>query len=146
MDNFLFLITYNEFNIREAKKRQERIGEQGDQTGETKEEAKERLLFDRVTMQKYRGGNPSIIYEGEVPESELSKIEPESVSPGVVPKLLGGKKPKCFFALLKSFLGATLMGFAPEPENVYLLLDKVQRSLTLLGPAIVDTFYTLNVL
>ncbi len=39
-----------EFNIREAKKRQERIGEQGDQTGETKEEAKEILLFDRVTM------------------------------------------------------------------------------------------------
>ena len=111
-----------EFNIREAKKRQERIGEQGDQIGETKEEAKERLLFDRVTMQKYQGGNPSIIYEGEVPESELPKIEPESVSPGVVPKRPGGKKPKCFFALLKSFLGATLMGFAPEPENVYLLL------------------------
>ena len=39
-----------EFNIREAKKRQQRIGEQGDQTGETKEEAKEILLFDRVTM------------------------------------------------------------------------------------------------
>ena len=111
-----------EFNIREAKKRQERIGEQGGQTGETKEEAKERLLFDRVTMQKYQGCKPDIIYEGEVPESELPKIEPESVSPGVVPKRPGGKKPKCFFALLKSSPGAALMGFAPEPENVYLLL------------------------
>jgi len=113
-----------EFNIREAEKRQERISEQGDQLIETEEEAKQRLLFDRVTMKKYQeAANPSIIYEGEVSESELPKIEPESISPGVFPNRLGGKKPKCFFALLKSFLGATLMGFAPEPENVYLLLS-----------------------
>ena len=113
-----------EFNTREAEKRKERISEQGDQLIETEEEAKQRLLFDRVTMQKYQeAANPSIIYEGEVSESELPKIEPESISPGVVPNRLGGKKPKCFFALLKSFLGATLMGFAPEPENVYLLLN-----------------------
>ncbi len=113
-----------EFNIREAKKRQERLSEQGDQIGETKEQAEQRLLFARVTMQKYQeGSNPAIIYEGEIPESELSKIEPESISPGVVPNRLGGRSPKCFFALLKSFLGATLMGFSPEPENVYLLLN-----------------------
>ncbi|GAH07177.1 unnamed protein product, partial [marine sediment metagenome] len=112
------------FNIREAEKRQERISEQGDQLIGTEEEAKQRLLFDRVTMQKYQeAANPSIIYEGEVSESELPKIEPESIFPGAVPNRLGGKKPKCFFALLKSFLGATLMGFAPEPENVYLLLN-----------------------
>ncbi len=114
-----------EFNIREAKKRQERLSEREDQIGETQEQAKQRLLFARVTMQKYQEAtNPSIIYEGEVPdESELPKIEPESIFPGVVPNRLGGRKPKCFFALLKSFLGATLMGFAPEPEHVHLLLN-----------------------
>ena len=88
-----------EFNIREAKKRQERLGEQGDQLSETKEQAEQRLLFARVTMQKYQeAANPAIIYEGEVPESGLSKIYPESISPGVVPNRLGGKKPKCFFS------------------------------------------------
>jgi hypothetical protein len=49
-------------------------------------------------------------------------VKPMEVSPGIVPFRLGGKRPKCFFALLKSFLGTTLMGFACEPENVYMLL------------------------
>ena len=111
-----------EFNIREAKKRQERSATQ--ETVETEEQAKQRLLFDRVTMQKYQeAANAAIIYEGAAPESEHAKIEPESISPGVVPLREGGKKPKCFFALLKGFLGATLMGFAPEPEKVSLLLN-----------------------
>ncbi|MEE8423824.1 MAG: hypothetical protein V3S49_04730 [Thermodesulfobacteriota bacterium] len=111
-----------EFNIREAKKRQERMG--APERVETEEEAKQRLLFARVTMQKYqKAATPAIIYEGEAPESELPKIDPASISPGTVPLRDGGKKPKCFFALLKSFLGATLMGFAPEPENVSLLLN-----------------------
>ena len=113
-----------EFNIRESKKRQEHLGEQEDQIGETQEQAKQRLLFARVTMQEYQeAANPAIIYEGEVPESGLSKIDPESISPGVVPNRLGGKKPKCFFALFKSFLGASLMGFSPEPEDVSQLLN-----------------------
>ena len=33
-----------------------------------------------------------------------------------------GRKPKCFFGLLKSFLGTSLMGFRAEPEQVHLLL------------------------
>ncbi len=62
-----------EFNIREAKQRQERSDAR--ETVETEEEAKQRLLFDRVTMQKYQeAANPAIIYEGEAPESEHAKI------------------------------------------------------------------------
>jgi hypothetical protein len=40
----------------------------------------------------------------------------------VVPLRLIGRKPKCFFGLLKSFIGAPLMGFPAEPEQVHLLL------------------------
>ena len=125
-----------EFNIKEARKRQERLGEQEDQIGETHEQAKQRLLFTRVTMGKYQeAANPSIIFESELPEPvyELPKIDPESISPGVVPNRLGGKKPKCFFSLLKSFLGATLMGFPPEPEYVYLLLNSNPSFLRVCG-------------
>ncbi len=65
----------HEFNIREAKKRQERSGAQ--ETVKTEEEAKQRLLFARVTMGKYQeAASPAIIYEGEVPDkSELPKID-----------------------------------------------------------------------
>jgi hypothetical protein len=52
----------------------------------------------------------------------MPTVSPEALAPGVVPLRLGGKTPKCFFALFKSFLGATIMGFPAEPEAVYLLL------------------------
>ncbi|MFQ5561650.1 MAG: hypothetical protein ACE5FU_13865, partial [Nitrospinota bacterium] len=109
-----------QFNLREARKRVERFEEE--ENVESKEEARERLLFDRTTMQKSRGTEPSILYQGNVIEFKPPRVSPESISPGVVPQRLAGKKPKCFFALFKSFLGATLMGFPPEPESVYLLL------------------------
>jgi len=34
-----------------------------------------------------------------------------------------GRKPKCFFSLLKYFIGVTLMGCASEPEQVYFQLN-----------------------
>ncbi len=40
----------------------------------------------------------------------------------MVPVRLLGRKPKCFFGLLKSYIGTTLMGFPAEPEQVHLLL------------------------
>ena len=53
-------------------------------------------------------------------QKEFEKLgPPDSISPGVVPPRKMGKKPKCFFALFKSFLGVTLMGFPPEPEMVF---------------------------
>jgi len=91
-------------------------------TPETKEEAKQRLLFERATMQAPDAPPPPIIYPSEVVECEAPKVDPMDLAPGVVPRRLAGRKPKCFFSLLKSFLGATLMGFAAEPEQVHLLL------------------------
>ena len=57
-----------------------------------------------------------------IEELPPSGVSPESIAPGKAPFRLGGKKPKCFFALLKSFIGATIMGFPAEPEKVYMLL------------------------
>ena len=83
---------------------------------ETKEEAKQRLLFERATMQAPEAPPAPILYQGVVVESEAPKVDPLSLAPGVVPVRLVGRKPKCFFGLLKSFLGTTLMGYAAEPE------------------------------
>ena len=85
---------------------------------ETKNEGRQRLLFSRPTMDK------SIPVMHEMNPKKIKKhiVSPKSISPGVVPKRLGGKKPKDFFSLFKSFTGACLMGFAPDPEVVHNLL------------------------
>jgi hypothetical protein len=62
-----------------------------------------------------------VLYEVEA-KSKVQTVKPMEVSPGIVPLRLGGKRPKCFFALLKSFLGTSLIGFSCEPEKVYMLL------------------------
>lgn len=91
-------------------------------TPEKKEEAKQRLLFDRATMQSTQAQPPQIIYQGQVVECTIPHVDPMGLAPGVVPLRLVGRKPKCFFGLLKSFMGTTLMGFPAEPEQVHLLL------------------------
>ena len=91
-------------------------------TPETEEAAKQRLLFDRPTMTSGQAPAPQILYQGQVVEATVPTVEPQSLAPGVVPLRLAGRKPKCFFALLKSFVGTSLMGFAAEPEQVHLLL------------------------
>jgi hypothetical protein len=94
----------------------------GESTPETKEQAKQRILFDRPTMQPTPAQPDQIIYQGQVVECKAPQVDPQSVAPGVVPPRLVGRKPKCFFGLLKSFMGTALMGFAAEPEQVDLLL------------------------
>jgi len=111
-----------EFNIKEADKREERQQEQTEQKQESKEEAVQRLLFGRPTMQGVPCKGSAIIYLGSVVEPKPPQVSPHEIAPGVVPHRYGGKRPKCFFALFKSFLGATLMGFPPEPEWVQKLL------------------------
>jgi hypothetical protein len=85
---------------------------------ETKAEAEQRLLFERATLNEHA----PILYQPEEHTPPPRTVDPLSLSPGVVPRRLAGKQPKCFFALLKAFIGASLMGFAPEPENVFMLL------------------------
>jgi hypothetical protein len=103
------------FNIHES---QAPWGE-GEHVAETKEQAQQRLLFDRATMQEVPA---QILYEAHVMECNVAPVDPMALAPGVVPVRVAGRKPKCFFSLLKSFIGATLMGFPAEPEQVYLLL------------------------
>jgi hypothetical protein len=88
---------------------------------EEKQDATQRLLFSRPTMDE----TAEVLYKDEfkgINIDDVPAISPASVAPGVVPRRLGGKKPKCFFAMLKSFIGASLMGFEPTPERVDFLL------------------------
>jgi hypothetical protein len=89
---------------------------------ESQEEAKQRLLWDRATMQGRAQGDQAVLYQAPVVAVAVATVAPLTLAPGVVPARLVGRKPKCFFSLLKSFIGATLMGFPAEPESVYLLL------------------------
>ncbi|UJS19541.1 MAG: transposase [Candidatus Brocadia sp.] len=112
----------HEFNQKQAREREERGVEGEKDARETKEEARQRLLFSRVTMQAEGERGEGVLFEVKREDLSLSGVSPESIAPGKVPFRFGGKKPKCFFALLKSFIGATIMGFPAEPEKVYRLL------------------------
>jgi hypothetical protein len=85
---------------------------------EKKCQATQRLLFERATMDD----SASVILEENFIDPSDQTVSPHSMAPGITPDRLGGKKPKCFFAMFKSFVGASMMGFAPEPENVHQLL------------------------
>lgn len=85
---------------------------------ETKEEAVERITKNRPTVNK----NEPVMFRPEFETPSVEKVKPEDVAPGFPPQRFRGKKPKCFFAMFKGFLGALLMGFAAEPENVHSLL------------------------
>ena len=114
-----------DFNIEEQKKRAEnkRAKESDSQNKETKEEARQRLLFERPTMKTSVGETPQILHQENIVEFKPPKTNPLDLSPGDVPVRLVGRKPKCFFSLFKSFMGTALMGFPTEPEKVHLLLD-----------------------
>ena len=85
---------------------------------EDKQQATQRLLFERATM---NDSTPIIFEQESIPPVEQI-VTPEQIAPGITPDRLGGKTPKCFFAMFKSFTGASIMGFASEPENVHALL------------------------
>ena len=111
-----------EFNQKQARERKERGDDGEEEEVGSKEEAKQRLLFSRVTMQAGSEIGENVLFEAEIEELPPSGVSPESIAPGKVPFRFGGKKPKCFFALLESFIGATIMGFPAEPESVYMVL------------------------
>ncbi len=86
---------------------------------ESKKQAAQRLLFDRPTVNK----SIPVLFDQDSEPIELQTISRHSIMPGKTPDRLGGRKPKCFFALLKSFIGASLMGLSPEPQDVFFLLN-----------------------
>ena len=86
---------------------------------EIKDQAKQRLLFGRATMNKAE----PVLYERPTTREIDHIVAPSMIGPGITPNRPGGKKPKCFFALFKSFIGIPLMGFEAEPEMVHKLLE-----------------------
>ncbi len=108
-----------DFNRRSATK------EEGDQTinPESREEAKQRLLFSRATAPVPSEQPAPILYRGREVEPDSRAVTADQVAPGVVPSRVAGRKPKCFFSLFKAFIGTSLMGLPAEPEKVALLLN-----------------------
>jgi hypothetical protein len=106
------------FNKQQNKKEKSDSTKKRKKSTETKREAQQRLLFSRATLDQ----SAPVLHQDQPLETLPKTVNPLSLAPGVVPIRLAGKEPKCFFALFKAFIGATLMGFAPEPEKVHLLL------------------------
>jgi len=89
-----------QFNVRQAQMRRQRQQKQA-ANPETQDEATRRLLFERATMCE---DTPALC---ELPPSAPSeiKVDPQTLRPGTPPLRWAGKKPKCFFALFRAFLG-----------------------------------------
>jgi len=85
---------------------------------ETEEQAKQRHMFARPTMETEGDQLTSVLYQAQVFTPKLVNVNAAHIVPGVIPNRLIGRKPKCFFGMLKAFLGVTLMGEKPEPEKV----------------------------
>lgn len=102
-----------QFNVRQAQTQQERVAQPGNP--ETQSEATRRLLFERATLCE---DAPSL---HALPPSIPSEIhvDPDVLRPGTPPLRWAGKRPKCFFALLKAFVGVMLAGRPGEPEFVH---------------------------
>jgi hypothetical protein len=105
-----------EFNVRAEEERHQK----GPPNPEKRNDAQLRLALERPT-----GGNeeaPVLYTEARPPKASI-KVEPKDVRPGVTPIRLAGKKPKCFFALFRAFVGISLMGRAPEVDEVAFQLE-----------------------
>jgi hypothetical protein len=85
---------------------------------EEKGQAAVRFLLDRPTVNKAG----SVLYEEEYEMAQREIVSPHCIGPGITPDRAGGRKPKCFFALFKSFFGTTIMGYRAEPEEVHRVL------------------------
>ena len=88
------------------------------QDHENKEEAQMRLLFERATMDcskpKLFTVTPGIIVE----DKDLFYVDEKQLAPWIVPSYFCGRKPKCFFAQLKAFLGTIAMGRPGTAQEV----------------------------
>jgi len=86
---------------------------------ESREAAQQRLLFERATMDSSKPKlftvTPSIITDS----TDSFSLTEDQLGPWIVPSYLIGRKPKCFFAQLKAFLGTIAMGRPGTAEEVY---------------------------
>jgi len=109
------------FNQQQAKQRQQRRQNAAPPNPETQEQATQRLLFNRPTLNK----DAEVLYQSPSPEACETSIDPQSLRPGVTPPRFAGRVPKCFFAMLNSFVGVIHSGQPGEPEFVY---EKLQEN------------------
>lgn len=84
---------------------------------ESLDEATQRLLVERPT-----GGNAEapVLHRLPAPTQVVPEVvRADVLEPGVVPIRLAGRSPKCFFALVKAFIGVQLMGRDASAEEVH---------------------------
>jgi len=104
-----------QFNQQQAQQRNEREQNPPPPNPETQTQATQRLIFSRATLDQ----EAAVLYQpNDLVTPEIS-IRPQSLHPGIIPQRFAGRPPKCFFALLKSFLGLMFVGQPPEPEFVH---------------------------
>jgi len=104
-----------QFNQQQAQQQNERRQNPPPANPETQTQATQRLIFSRATLDQ----EAAVLYQpSDLPTPEIS-VRPQSVRPGITPPRFAGRPPKCFFALLKSFLGLMFVGQPPEPEFVH---------------------------
>ena len=103
-----------QFNVRQAQASRERDAVLA-ANPETQSEATMRLLFERATLCE----DAPALHELPASASPQIHVNPNDLRPGRTPQRWAGKKPKCFFALLKAFVGVMLRGRPAEPEIVY---------------------------
>jgi hypothetical protein len=108
-------------NQRQAQQRNARLENPPAANPETQQQATERLLFARPTLDE----NAPTLYQSPRPERPSIRIRPESLRPGVTPLRFAGRPPKCFFAMIKAFLGVTLAKQPAEPQFVH---DKLREN------------------
>jgi hypothetical protein len=85
-----------------------------DGDGETRQQATLRLVYSRATMDS----SAPALYEAPTAKPSQIRVDPQTVEPGCPPIRIAGRTPKCFFAMLRAFLGMTLRGRVSEPETV----------------------------
>jgi hypothetical protein len=103
-----------QFNVQQAEARAERLAAVAAANPETIEEATCRLLFERPTLCE----DAPILHELEPPEPPSIHVDPAMLRPGRTPLRFAGRAPKCFFAMLKAFMGVAVCGTPPEPQFV----------------------------
>ena len=103
------------FNVQQKQNRIERKENPPPPNPETQTQAAQRTLLERATLDDTV---PSL-YQRPQPTAPLIVIAPHEIVPGVPPLRLVGRPPKCFFAMLYSFLGTTLAGQPAEPDYVH---------------------------
>jgi hypothetical protein len=101
-----------QFNENQAQARAKRPSRSTDP--ETEAEATWRLLFERATLCE----DAPILHDPEPFEPSAMRVDPATLRPGRTPTRMAGRAPKCFFAMLKAFIGVAVCGTPPEPQFV----------------------------